>query len=160
MKRILLGLTVTAASTLSFAGAAGGDGCGWGQILFEGQSGTASHVLAITTNGTSANNTFGVTSGTNGCSASGTITYGGKKMVDISALMDEFSGDVARGDGEVISAVAISLAIAPEDRAYFKATMRNNFNKLFPNENVNSEDVLAAMWSVMKSDETLAVYVS
>lgn len=160
MKRTLLGLVLAGSSLTAFAGAAGGEGCGWGQLLFEGQSGTPIHVLAITTNGTSANNTFGVTTGTNGCSSSGTITYGGKEMINVSLLMDEFSEDVARGDGEVITSVAVSLGIKPEDRPRFKQAMHDNFNTLFPSENVTTDQLLAAMWTVMKEDETLNVYVS
>ncbi len=160
MKRIVAGIVLSSASVMSFAGTAGGEGCGWGQMLFDGQSGTATHVLAITTNSSTGNNTFGVTSGTNGCNASGTITYGGKEMVNVGIFMDEFSNDVAQGDGEVLSAVAVSLGVAPEDREHFKASMHENFAKLFPSENVTTEEVLAAMWSVMQNDDTLAVYVS
>lgn len=160
MKRTLLGLVLAGSSLNAFAGAAGGDGCGWGQMLFEGQSGTPTHVLAITTNGTSANNTFGVTSGTNGCSSNGTISYGGKKIVDVSMLMDEFSEDVARGDGEVLTSVAVSLGVKPEDRAHFKQAMHENFNTLFPSADVTSDQLLESMWVVMKNDKTLSVYVS
>ena len=160
MKKALIAVALSAVASTSFAGAAGGEGCGWGNLLFEGQSGTATHVVAITTNGTSGNNTFGVTFGTNGCSASGTITYGGKKMVDVSAVMDEFSEDVARGDGEVLSALAVSLGVTPEDRPAFKAKMHANFTTIFPSENATTEDVLAAMWSVMQNDEQLGKYFS
>lgn len=160
MKRMLMGAVLAASSTMSFAGIAGGDGCGWGQILFEGQSGTASHVLAMTTNGSTGNNTFGVTSGTNGCSASGTISYKGKEMINVGLMMDEFSEDVAMGDGEVLTSVAVAMGVAPEHRAEFKASMHQNFDKLFPSENVETEQVLDAMWSVMQESETLAVYTS
>lgn len=160
MKKLMLAIALSGAASTTFAAAAGGEGCGWGNMLFDGQSGTASHVLALTTNGTSGNNTFGVTFGTNGCSASGTISYGGKEMINVSAVMDEFSEDVARGDGEVVTALAVSLGIAPEDRAAFKATLHNNFDTLFPSENVTTEDVLAAMWSVMQQDPQLAKYFS
>ncbi len=47
MKKIIAGLVLISASSVANAGAAGGDGgCGWGNALFKGQSGTASHVLA------------------------------------------------------------------------------------------------------------------
>lgn len=160
MKRSLLGLVLASASVTAFAGSAGGDGCGWGNMLFDGQTGTPSHVLAITTNGITGNNTIGVTFGTNGCSAGGTINYGGKEMVDVSALMDEFSEDVARGDGEVITAVAVSLGITQQDRVIFKAAMHDNFDAIFPSENVTTDQVLAAMWQVMEENEQLAKYVS
>lgn len=65
-------------------------------MLFKGQSGTTSHVLAAITNGSTGNNTFGMTFGTNGCSTKGTLTYGGKEMIDVSMIMDEFSEGVAR----------------------------------------------------------------
>lgn len=53
MKRILLGTLFAAASFNAFADAPGGAGCGWGNMLFKGQRGVATHVVAATTNGTS-----------------------------------------------------------------------------------------------------------
>lgn len=160
MRQIILGMIVSGVSVGAFAGAAGGEGCGWGNMLFQGQNGKPSHVLALTTNGSTGNNTFGVTSGTNGCSSKGTISYGGREIVDVSQLMDEFSEDVARGDGEVITAVAVSMGVAPEHRPEFKAAMHDNFDRLFPDEDVTAEEVLASMWEVMQDNETLSVYVS
>ncbi|MDY0006759.1 MAG: DUF3015 family protein [Spongiibacteraceae bacterium] len=160
MKKLMLAIALTGTASVGFADAAGGAGCGWGNMLFDGQSGAASHVLAITTNGTFGNNTFGVTFGTNGCSSSGTISYGGKEMIDVSAVMDEFSEDVARGDGEVVTALAVSLGIAPEDRAAFKATLHNNFATIFPSSATTTDDVLAAIWSVMQQDAQLGKYFS
>lgn len=160
MKRNLVGFLLVCASTTAFAGAAGGPNCGWGNMLFKGQNGKPAHVLAITTNASTGNNTFGVTSGTNGCSSRGTISYGGKEVIDVSSVMDEFSEDVARGEGEVITTMAVSLGIQAQDRAAFKQAMRDNFETIFPSENVTTEQVLAAMWSVMKKDSTLSKYVS
>tara|TARA_R110000868_G_scaffold17258_2_gene76034 strand:- start:37613 stop:38044 length:432 start_codon:yes stop_codon:yes gene_type:complete len=142
------------------AEAPGGPNCGWGNMLFDGQSGLPSHIVASITNGTSGNATFGMTSGTNGCNTSGTLTYGGKEMINVGALLDEFSEDVARGDGEVLNAVAVSLGVKAEDRVAFKLAMHNNFDKIFPAADVTTEHVLASMWSVMQSDAQLAKYVS
>ena len=85
MKRILLGTLMTIASASAFAVAPGGPNCGWGNMLFKGQSGLPSHFVASTTNGTSGNATFGMTSGTNGCSTNGTLTYGGKPLLVVQA---------------------------------------------------------------------------
>ena len=41
-----------------------GPGCGWGAMVFDGQSGIGPNVLAATTNGILGNQTFGMTSGT------------------------------------------------------------------------------------------------
>ena len=45
MKRILLGTLFAAASFNAFADAPGGAGCGWGNMLFKGQRGVATHVV-------------------------------------------------------------------------------------------------------------------
>ncbi|WP_019528114.1 DUF3015 domain-containing protein [Dasania marina] len=160
MKRIIVSAILLAGSTVAMAEAPGGPNCGWGNMLFDGQSGLPSHIVASITNGTSGNATFGMTSGTNGCNTSGTLTYGGKEMINVGALLDEFSEDVARGDGEVLNAVAVSLGVNAEDRVAFKLAMHNNFDKIFPAEDVTTEHVLASMWSVMQSDAQLAKYVS
>lgn len=39
MKKIMTGAILLAASTGAFADAPGGPGCGWGNMLFEGESG-------------------------------------------------------------------------------------------------------------------------
>lgn len=160
MKQVLLGAMLLTASIASVAEAPGGPNCGWGNMLFEGQSGTPSHLVASLTNGSTGNATFGMTSGTNGCSTGGTLTYGGKEMVDVGALLDEFSEDVARGDGEVLTAVAVSLGVSQEDRPAFKQAMHQHFDLIFPSEDVTTEQVLASMWSVLEKDEKLVKYIS
>nr|WP_311138690.1 DUF3015 family protein [Pseudomonas amygdali] len=85
------------------AQAPGGPDCGWGNMLFEGQRGTPAHFLASTTNGTSGNATFGMTSGTNGCSTNGALTYGGKSWLAMNGMMDELSKDMAMGQGEALT---------------------------------------------------------
>jgi hypothetical protein len=160
MKRFLLGAVLISSSAVTFAAAPGGANCGWGNMLFEGQSGTPSHIVASITNGSTGNNTFGMTFGTNGCDTSGTLTYGGKEMIDVSKVMDEFSEDVARGDGEVLTAVAVSLGVTVEDRDTFKKAMHENFDAIFPSSSVTTEDVLASMWTVMQENDELVKYVS
>ncbi len=44
-------------------------GCGLGTMVFDGQQGKVYKVLGATTNGTSGNQTFGITFGTLGCDA-------------------------------------------------------------------------------------------
>ena len=160
MKKTLLAAALVSCSGIASAVAPGGPNCGWGNMLFEGQSGLPSHIVASTTNGTSGNNTFGMTSGTNGCSADGTLSYGGKEMLNVRAIMDEFSEDVARGDGEALTAVAVSMGISETDRPVFKQAMHNNFDTLFPSSDVDAEAVVANMFVIMQSDARLAKYAS
>lgn len=156
MKKLIAGSTLLLMSTGAYAVAPGGPGCGWGNLLFEGQSGIGPHFVATTTNGTSGNKTFGMTSGTNGCSVDGKLTYAGKSM--IASVMDEFSIDVAQGEGEALTAVAVILGIKPEDRQQFAQLTHDNFNTIFPDQNVTADQVYSALLQVMKSDKTMAKY--
>jgi len=149
-------VALAALPSLSFAEAPGGPNCGWGNMLFEGQSGIGSHVVASITNGTSGNATFGMTSGTNGCSTSGTLTYSGISLV--AQVMDEFSEDVARGEGDALNAVALTLGIEVQDRAAFSRLTHDNFSTLFPNESVTAEEVMTSIHQLMKNDAQLSKY--
>ena len=158
MKKMLAGLVLLSASSVAMAGAAGGNGgCGWGNALFAGQSGKATHVLAGITNALFGNNTFGMTTGTNGCDSSGSLSYGGKNVV--SSIMNEFSEDVARGEGDAMNTVAVLYGVEPTDRDTFASVMHENFAVLFPSEDVTVENMIVSMEDVMKADPTLAKYL-
>jgi hypothetical protein len=157
MKKLVIGAVLLVASSSVFAEAPGGPNCGWGNMLFNGDSGMGPHFGASTTNGTSGNATFGMTSGTNGCSTDGKITYGGKAM--INSMLDEFSSDVAAGQGDALTAVAVAYGVAKEDRAAFASLAHANFSTLFPSENVTADQVTASLETLMKGDAQLSKYV-
>ena len=158
MKKVLLGSAMLAMSASAFAAAPGGPNCGWGNMVFQGQSGLIPHLGASLTNGTSGNATFGMTSGTNGCSTAGTLTYGGKEMV--SSLMGELTEDVARGEGDALNAVATVFGVAAEDRQAFAAATHANFARIFPGDETTVDEVIDALYAVMAEDERLAKYVA
>jgi len=158
MKKLIAGSVLLISSSAVLAVAPGGPDCGWGNLLFDGQSGIGPHFAASTTNGTSGNNTFGMTSGTNGCSTGGTLTYGGSSMV--SNMMDEFSEDVARGHGDALNAVATSMGVEKADRELFAKVAHDNFNSIFPHENVTALEVTASLNTLMKANSRLAKYAA
>ena len=69
-------------------------GCGLGSLVFESQPGFV-QVLAATTNGTSWNNTFGMTSGTSNCGPS-IFAQGTRNFVD--ANREVLAKDVVADD--------------------------------------------------------------
>ncbi len=160
MKKLLISSLLLSASTSAFAVAPGGPDCGWGNMLLEGQNGLAMHMFAGTTNGTSGNATFGMTFGTNGCSVDGALTYGGNKLVWFDNILDQFTTDVAQGSGEALNAVAVMMGIEKQDRAHFDHQMHENFAKLFPNEQVSSQQVMDSMLGVMADDKVLSKYLA
>ena len=155
MKKILSGLILLGVSSTAMAEAPGGPGCGWGNMLFAGDSGPV-QFLATTTNGTSGNKTFGMTSGTNGCSIDGTLSYGGQSM--IGSIMNELSEDVAKGEGEALTAVAVMYGIEQADRKTFAEVAHSNFTSIFSSESVTAEQVMASLNDIIKNDDRLAKY--
>jgi hypothetical protein len=127
-------------------------------MLFEGQSGVAPHVVAATTNGTSGNNTFGMTSGTNGCDTSQTIDYTGTSAV-VFHNMDRLSNDIAKGDGEILSTLAAVIGIEEQDVPVFKRVMHENFSSIYASSDVTSEQVVDSIIALMAKDEALSKYV-
>lgn len=160
MKKVVLAALLLGSSMSAQAVAPGGPGCGWGNMLFEGHAGLPVHLLATIVNGTSGNATFGMTSGTNGCDTSGALTYGGQSLLAMEGVMEEVAQDMAVGEGEALTALAVSMGIAEQDRSRFNALMHENFAAIFPNQDVTAEQVMGNIVAVMRQDQELASYLS
>lgn len=121
-------------------------GCGWGSALFNGQKGVAPQVLAATTNGTSGNQTFGITFGTSGCTQDGVVSSSWKISMYIDGSRVALARDAAAGQGENLDALASVMGVKADDRAAFAAAIKSNFSTVFANDHVaaNLKDVLAA----------------
>ena len=158
MKKTLIAAVLLGSSTSAMADAPGGPGCGWGNMLFEGQSGLAMHLLATITNGTSYNKTLGMTTGTNGCDTSGALTYGGKSLLAMNGVLEEVAMDMAAGEGEALTALSVSMGVAAEDREHFNSVMHQNFSEIFSSEQVTAGEVADQISAVMKADQRLAKY--
>lgn len=157
MKKIVIGTLLLTAASGAFAENKG-PGCGWGSMLFEGDSGVGSHVMGATTNASSGNATFGMSSGTNGCDASTTIHYGGTSLF-AQNNMDSLSRDIAQGDGETLSTYASIMNIQPQDIAHFKSTLQENYAVIYPASGATSDQVVVAIEAILAKDQTLAKYV-
>ena len=156
MKRALIAAAVLFIPALSSADNIGG--CGWGSKLMDGNRGIAPQVLAVTTNGFLGNQTFGISSGTSGCSQDGVVKSNWKLAALIEENKSKFARDVSVGSGETLDSVATLLGVEQSDRAEFRAVAKANFNKLFPSENVASAEVVASLRSVLAGSEQLSKY--
>lgn len=159
MKKTLMAAALVAFSAGAQANAPGGPGCGWGNLLFEGQSGLPMHLLASLVNGTSGNASFGMTTGTNGCDTSGALAYRGQSLLGMNGVLEEVAKDMAAGDGEALTALSVSLGVDATDRDHFKNVMLSNFANIFSSESVTADEVATRISAVMKSDEVLTKYI-
>lgn len=132
--------------------------CGWGSKLMEGNEGIAPQVLAVTTNGTSGNQTFGITSGTSGCTQDGVVRSNWKTAMFIDGNMNRLARDMSTGSGESMESLASLLGMSNSDKSAFFSVAQKNFAKIFPSSDVSSQEVTASLKSVLASDASLAKY--
>lgn len=158
MKRMLIG---TAAVTLLFAGqalATDSTGCGFGTMIFDGKSGMAPQILAVTTNGTLGSQTFGISSGTLGCDSNGTVSKSASLFVRDN--MEALAQNMAVGEGEALATLAELLAIDSADREHFYALTKMQFATLYSSADLTADELLQNLHTVLANDATLSQYAS
>lgn len=156
MRKLLLGAVLIASPAIALANPAG---CGLGtHVVFKNPQSWTDYVLAATTNGTSGNQTFGMTSGTLGCeAANGPLAYRVNGFLDNN--LEQLAMDSAAGEGESLTALSELIGIEEADSALFKASVKANFDNLFASEESSSADVYDALVDMMNRDVRLAKYV-
>jgi hypothetical protein len=155
LKKVALAAVLAIGSTAAFAD--NDAGCGIGSEIWAGQSGKVAKLLAATTNGLFANQLFGITFGTLGCSGSGTVTAQVVTFTNENA--ESLARDMAVGQGESLNVLAELLNIKAEDKAHFFAVSKQNFAEIYSTENKDSYQVLTSLQAVMAKDTVLKAYV-
>lgn len=157
-KRIILASVLALVPTASFAVDNVG-GCGWGSKLMAGNQGIAPQVLAVTTNGTSGNQTFGITTGTSGCTQNGVVSSNWKTAMFIDSNMNKLARDMSVGQGEALDSLASLIGVSESDKAAFSSTVKSNFASIFSSSEISSQEVAANLRNVLASS-ALSVYAS
>lgn len=140
MKKILVSIAAVAAlSTAAFAGVNNQTGCGLGSMIIKDDSTALMLALQATTNGTSANQTFGITSGTSGCKKT-ELVMNERAAEFVASNMDQLAKEAAMGQGETVDTLAELLEV--EDKAAFAASLQKNYNSIYTSEDVKMADVL------------------
>ncbi len=157
-KLLLVSAVMLAPLGSAFADNVGG--CGWGSKLFSGQKGIVPQVLAVTTNGTSGSQTFGITTGTSGCTQDGVVSSNWKTAMFIGNNMNKLARDMSVGSGEALDSLASLLNVSAEDKADFSATLQSQFSSVFTSEEIQSEEVAANLKQVLASSANLSIYAA
>ncbi|GHB69548.1 hypothetical protein GCM10008107_18590 [Psychrosphaera saromensis] len=133
-------------------------GCGLGSMIFAGKDGKAVKILGATTNGSSGNQTFGISFGTLGCDGNGTVTSTETVSLFIDGNVDQLARDMSKGEGETLATLAEVWGIADQDKAAFATLAQANFSAVFTSENVTSQTVLENLNSLVANDVALSSY--
>ena len=103
-------------------------GCGLGSVLMGSEGGQLS---ASTTNGSSFNQTFGITSGSSNCletSKAAALNAQQEFMYNNYGLLAK---EIAQGDGEALRAFANTFGCSKEIYSNFATKMQGSYSKIF-----------------------------
>jgi hypothetical protein len=140
MKKILVSIAaIVALSSYAMAGVNSQTGCGLGSIIIKDDSTAIMLALQATTNGTSGNQTFGVTSGTSGCKKT-QFVMNDRAEEFVASNMDQLAKEIAQGYGESVDTLAELLEVS--DKATFSAALQSNYNSIYTSQNAKMADVL------------------
>ena len=128
MKKIALAATFALTLATSASAAHGPAGCGLGSMLFQGKRGLVFNVLAATFNGTSGNQTFGMSTGTLGCEDAQSAKVSAVSFVEGNKVA--LSNDISRGQGETLDAYLELVG----KKAIDKKKLQKSFGTIFTQE--------------------------
>jgi hypothetical protein len=123
-------------------------GCGLGSILFGPQDGGI-QIVAATFNGTSANQTFAITSGTSNCMPGGSH----RAELFIQVNKEALAKDISRGRGETVDNLASILGCS--DPRALGTQLQSHFSQIFPSEKTDSTQVTHSIFGVIRGSGDL-----
>lgn len=154
MRKLLALAFAVAIVAPSVAFAKGGNhpmaGCGLGYVLFgNSDSSRLMQILAATTNGTSGNQTFGITSGTSGCTQDGAVKFAKEAEVYAEVNIDSLRVEMAQGSGNFVHSFAFLLGANDAQVPAYIQLFKDNYATLFPTSSTTSGEMMSALSSVL-----------
>lgn len=144
---LIVGLFVTAPA---FAVNKDNVGCGLGTLMIQEKDGLVWQVMAATTNGTSGNQTFGISSGTLGCDKPANVAK--REQLDrfVADNMDALAVDIAMGTGETLDALAELADVDESRKGDFYAALQMNFDEIYPHGAVKGTEVVDQIAGILE----------
>jgi hypothetical protein len=125
-------------------------GCGLGTMALGDKEATVFVQMCATfLNGLTANQTFGITSGTLDCAPATAVVSNERVRDFIQDNMDQLAMDIAVGQGETLNALADLMAVPASDREALFGKLQKNFDRLYTSHSVSSEEFTANLDKVV-----------
>lgn len=134
-----------------FARGYGLAGCGLGSMVMGNRDG---QIFAATTNGTSGNQTFGITFGTLNCVGSPTSAKADNMDKFIVANKIQLADDIARGNGETLAGLAQIMNCKNFDK--LGTILQSNFSSIFTTHELAPNEITDNIITVVGQDAVLA----
>lgn len=125
----------------------GSAGCGLGTVVMGSEG---NQILAATTNGTSFNQTFGISSGTLNCQQDAIFRSGKEVPAFIEVNKVALANDAARGQGETLAGLASLMNC---DVNAMGPVLKKNYGKIFVDTNMQPAAIEANIHQVVASNK-------
>jgi hypothetical protein len=132
-----------------------GPGCGLGAQIFN-EKNILHQVLAATTNGSFGTQTFGITTGTLGCSNNGKFVSNEHATMFANLNFDNLSQEMAQGGGEHLASLATLLGVPAEQQPAFFAMTQEKYATLVQSGETTPAAMLKALHEAMAEHPVLA----
>jgi hypothetical protein len=133
-------------------------GCGLGYVLLSSKENTKGmQILGATTNGTSGNQTFGITSGTSGCTEDGAVKFAKSAEVYAEVNLDSLRQEMAQGEGEFVRTFASLLGASGANVDALVKVFQSNYTTLFATSETDSIQLLASLQPVLNAHKELLI---
>ena len=137
-----------------------GPGCGLGKLAWEetsvSKSNIAPQVMMATTNGTFGSQTFGISSGTSGCTNDGQVWASEKVNVFAAINFDNLAQEMAQGEGEHLTSLATLMGIPVAQQPAFFAMTQEKYTALVQEGETSPKAVVKAIHDAMVDHPVLA----
>lgn len=121
-------------------------GCGLGYLLLSNKDNEkVTQVLGATTNGTFGTQTFGISSGTSGCTTDGAVKLAKAAEVYAEVNFNSLRRDMAAGHGEFVNSFASLLNVSETNKPALLHLFQDQYLALFPSAQTTSAEMLSAL---------------
>ena len=157
--RKLLALSLAATLVPSLVLARGNHpmaGCGLGYLLMSNKDNDkVTQVLGATTNGTFGTQTFGISSGTSGCTEDGAVKMARATEVFADVNLASLRQEMSAGQGEYVNTFASLLGATEATRPQMVRFFQTEYQNLFPTASTSTEDMLKTLSEKLASHPEL-----
>src|SRR6185436_1620223 len=136
-----------------------GPGCGLGKLAwgdYKNQKSIAPQVMMATTNGTFWSQTFGISTGTSGCTNDGTVMSQYKAPVFAEINFENLSQEMAQGQGEHLTSLATLMGLPAENHAAFFALTQERYTSLIKTGEASPVAMVKAINDAISAHPVLA----
>jgi len=129
-----------------------GPGCGLGKLAwgdYPNHQDVGPQVLMSITNLTFGSQSFGISSGTSGCTNGGVVVQKEKVNVFATANFDNISQEMAQGQGEHLTALATLMHIPIDQHSVLFAKAQEKYARLLQSDKTSPKAVVQTFYEII-----------